>query len=484
MSLKQKTVHGLFWSFVDAMASQGIQFLVGIILARILTPREFGLVGMLAIFIAISQSFIDSGFSNALIRKMDCSQNDYSTIFYFNISVAFLCYAILFLTSSAIASFYKEPQLKLLTQVLGLSLVLNSFSVIQRAILTKEINFKLQARVSIIASLGSGGAAIWAAVVGLGVWSLVILTVCRAFLYSFFLWIWGRWQPALIFSRDSFKELFSFGSKLLASGLIDTIFRNIYYLIIGKYFTAVELGYYARADQFQSLPSQNLNMIISRVSFPVLAGMQNDVPKLKATYQRIIKSTMLATFVLMLGLAAVARPLILVLIGRKWLPAVVYLQLLCLVGMFYPLHALNLNMLQVQGRSDLFLRLEIIKKTLAVPTIIIGVIFGIKALILGTLAMTLFAYYLNSYWSGKFIGYPMIEQVKDIFPSFLLALSVSIAVFLAGNILRIPDLLKLIIQFLLGATLIVGIARIFKMENYLYIKDTAIEKLKEIRGAA
>jgi len=288
----------------------------------------------------------------------------------------------------------------------------------------------------------------------------------------------------LIFSRDSFKELFSFGSKLLASGLIDTIFRNIYYLIIGKYFTAVELGYYARADQFQSLPSQNLNMIISRVSFPVLAGMQNDVPKLKATYQRIIKSTMLATFVLMLGLAAVARPLILVLIGRKWLPAVVYLQLLCLVGMFYPLHALNLNMLQVQGRSDLFLRLEIIKKTLAVPTIIIGVIFGIKALILGTLAMTLFAYYLNSYWSGKFIGYPMIEQVKDIFPSFLLALSVSIAVFLAGNILRIPDLLKLIIQFLLGATLIVGIARIFKMENYLYIKDTAIEKLKEIRGAA
>ena len=481
MSLKQKTIGGLFWSFIDGFVNQGFQIVVGIILARLLSPREFGLIGMLAIFIAISQSFVDSGFSNALIRKTNCTQNDYSTVFYFNLSVAIFFYILLFCLSGSIGSFFNEPQLKPLVQVLSLSLIINSFAIIQRTILTKAINFKLQTMASMVASVGSGITAIWLALAGFGVWSLVALTLSRAFLNSLFLWLWAKWKPALVFSGESFRELFAFGSKLLVSGLIDTAYRNIYYLIIGKYFSAADLGYYTRADQFQALPSITLNGIIGRVSYPVLSSIRNDVSKLKIAYQKIIKSTMLITFVLMLGMAAVAKPMILTLIGEKWMPSVIYLQLLCLAGMLYPLHALNLNMLQVQGRSDLFLRLEIIKKSLAIPTIFIGVLFGIKAMIIGMLALSLIAYYLNSYWSGRLIGYSTWEQIKDILPSFVLALFVALGVFLAGYLLPLSNPLKLIIQILLGGGLAIILAEGSRMESYLYMKQIVMEKAKTIR---
>jgi O-antigen/teichoic acid export membrane protein len=476
MSLKQKTISGLFWSFADSFASQGVQFIVGIVLARILSPREFGLIGMLTIFIAVSQSFVDSGFTNALIRKNNCTQEDYSTIFYFNIVVGVVLYLLLFAFSSSISLFFNEPQLKSLIQVLGIGLVFNSIAIIQRTILTKELNFKLQMRVSIIASIGSGILAIYMAYNGFGVWSLVALTLSRFGFTSIFLWVWSKWKPLWVFSKASFNELFSFGSKLLVSGLIDTIYKNIYNMIIGKYFSAVELGYYAQADQLQSLPSQNLNSIISRVSFPVLSSIQTDTSQLKTVYKKLIKSTMLITFVLMLGLVAVAKPLVLVLIGEKWLPSVIYMQMLCFVGMFYPLHALNLNMLQVKGRSDLFLRLEIIKKVLAIPIIIIGVFFGIKSMILGMILLNSIAYYLNSYWSGSLIGYSTLEQIKDILPSFLISLSISLIVFIIGYIIVLSNILLLLIQVSTGAILTIVIIEIFRLDSYLDMKDIILEK--------
>jgi len=387
-SLKQKTLTGLTWSFIDSFANQSVQFVVGIILARILSPREFGLVGMLTIFIAVSQSLIDSGFSSALIRKKNCTDIDYSTVFYFNLLIGLFFYLILFALADSISSFFNEPQLKILLRVLGLGLLLGSFGIIQSTILTKNINFKLQAKVSLITSVSSGIVAIAMALNGFGVWSLVALTLSRIGFNSLFLWIYAKWKPLWVFSKQSFKELFSFGSKLLISGLLDTTFRNIYYLVIGKYFSAADLGFYTRANQFSAFPSQNINTIIERVSYPVLSEIQNDKIRLKNIYRKQIRSTMLLTFVLMMGLAAVAKPMILTLIGEKWLPSVIYLQMLCFVGMFYPLHALNLNMLKVQGRSDLFLRLEIIKKVLAIPTIIIGIIWGIKVMIAGIMFTT------------------------------------------------------------------------------------------------
>lgn len=477
MTLKQETVSGLIWSFIDNIANLGITFIVGIILARLLNPREFGLIGMLTIFIAISQSFIDSGFSQALIRKQNCTQTDYSTVFYFNIVVGVSVYIILFINAKSIGFFFHEPILKELIRVLGLGLIINSISIIQSTLLAKRIDFKLQAKISVIASSFSGIISIYLAYSGWGVWSLVSLMLIKYSLNSLLLWLWSKWKPIWCFSIISFKELFSFGSKLLVSGLIDTIYRNVYYLVIGKYFSSAELGFYTRADQFQSLPSSNLQGIIGRVSYPVLLTIQNDISRLRENYKRIIKSSMLVTFILMLGMAAVARPMILTLIGEKWEPSIIYLQMLCFVGMFYPLNALNLNMLQVQGRSDLFLRLEIIKKILAVPIIIIGVIWGIKVMILGMIINTLIAYYLNSYWSGRFIGYSFFEQIKDIFPSFLLALVMSIIVFLEGLFIQMPPLSLFIIQLITGALLIFGICEYFHFKDYLYLKNIVKDKI-------
>ena len=480
-SLKQKTVSGLIWSFVDTMAGQGITFIVGIILARLLSPREFGLIGMLTVFIAVSQSFIDSGFSNALIRKKDCSNTDYSTVFYFNLAVGVLFFILLYLSAPPISGFFNEPELTAILQVMGVVLIIDSLTIIQRTILTKRIDFKLQARISVIASIGSGFVAIAMAFNGFGVWALVAQRLVKQGLNSLFLWIWNRWKPLLVFSTESFKELFGFGSKLLISGLIDTIYRNVYFLIIGKFFSAQELGFYTKADEFKRLPSQNLNAIIGRVSYPVLSTMQDDIPRLRNNYQKLIRSVMFITFILMIGMAAVAEPMIHTLIGAKWEPAIIYLQMLCFVGMMYPLHALNLNMLQVQGRSDLFLKLEIIKKIIAIPTIVIGIFFGIKMMIVGMMVNTLIAYYLNSYWSGVKIGYSFIHQVKDILPSFFLSLIMGISVYILGELLPFSYLVNLIIQILFGALFVFVFCEITKFKDYIFVKELVLEKIHSLK---
>lgn len=458
------------WSFIDTFANKGILFIIGLILARLLLPSEFGLIGMITIFIAISTSFMDSGFASALIRKKDCTNTDYSTVFYYNLFMGACFYGLLFLSAPAISRFFNEPRLTDLVKVLGLVLIIDSFTIIQRTILTKRIDFKLQTRISVIASIVSGSVGIGMAYKGFGVWSLVGMQLSQRGINSFLLWLWNRWRPQLVFSRKSFTEMFSFGYKLLLSGLIDTLYRNIYLLIIGKYFSAQELGYYTRAHLFKSLPAEQITGIIGRVSYPVLSQMQDDKAALKRNYQKLIKSVMLITFVLMLGMAAVAEPMIITLIGEQWRPSIIYLQLLCFVGMMYPLHALNLNILNVQGRSDLFLKLEIIKKILAVPVIIIGIAFGIKAMILGMIVNTQVAYFLNSYWSGKLINYPMKEQVQDVLPSFIVAVAMAGLVASIGRMLPFSNLSILLIQLLSGVMLVILIAEILRLDSYLLVK--------------
>jgi teichuronic acid exporter len=480
-SLKLKTVSGLIWSFVDTMAGQGISLIVGIILARLLSPREFGLIGMITVFIAVSESFINSGFSSALIRKKDCTDTDYSTVFYFNLVTGAIFYLLLFISAPAISGFFNEPELKAVLQVMGIVLIIDSFTIIQRTILTKRIDFKLQAKISVIASTVSGIVAIIMAFSGFGVWALVAQRVINQGLNSLFLWIWNRWKPLLVFSIKTFKELFGFGSKLLLSGLIDTIYRNVYYLIIGKFFSAQELGFYSRADGFKNLPSQNLNTIVSRVTYPVLSSIQDDIPRLRDNYQKLIRTIMFITFILMLGMAAVAEPMIHTLIGAKWEPAIIYLQMLCFVGMMYPLQALNLNMLQVQGRSDLFLKLEVIKKIIGIPIIVIGIFFGIKMMIAGMMVNTLIAYYLNSYWSGAKIGYSFKKQVKDILPSFILALIMSIFVYFLGELLPFSYPVKLLIQVLFGGLFVFVFCEITKFRDYIFAKELVLEKIHSLK---
>jgi len=477
-NLKQKTVSGLFWSFIDNFSKLGLTFVIGIILARLLTPYDFGLIGMTTIFIALSKSLMDSGFTQALIRKKDCTQADYSTVFFFNLLVGFTLYFVLFFCAPIISRFFEEPKLILIIRVIGIGIIVNAFTLVQRARLIKEINFKLQTKISVIASLFSGIIGITMAYRGYGIWSLVFQTLSSFFFTSFLLWIWNKWKPSFVFSKNSFNEMFSFGYKLLISGLIDTAYRNIYLLIIGKYFSTADLGFYTRADQFNNLPSSNITGVIQRVSYPMLSKIQDDPQRLKLAYQKVIKSTMLLSFTAMMIMAASAKPLILSLIGEKWLPSVIYLQLLCFVGMQYPLHAINLNMLTVQGRSDLFLKLEIIKKILAIPVIIIGITHGIKILILGMIIISVISYFLNSYYSGKYIDYSSWQQLTDIFPSFVLAFFIGSMVYLSGLFLVLPIYLILIIQLVIGGVLFFTIVELFKMKDYIYIKELIIEKYK------
>ncbi|MFO7851415.1 MAG: lipopolysaccharide biosynthesis protein [Bacteroidota bacterium] len=477
MSLKGKTISGILWSSVDNFITQGIAFIVGIILARLLTPEEFGLIGMIAIFIAVSESFIRSGFHEALIRKKDCSNMDYSTVFYYNLLVGLLFFLLLYIFAPAISSFFEEPELKNIIRVLSLVLIVNALTIIQRTILTKRVDFKLLTRISVIASGGSGVLAITLAYKGFGVWSLVALQLSKQVLNSLLLWLWNRWRPSLGFSKDSFKQLFSFGSKLMVGGLIDTTYQNIYYLVIGKFFSAGDLGYYTRAQIFSRFPSHNINMVMSRVTYPVLAEMQDKPDFLREGYRRLIRSIMLLTFILMLGLAAVAEPMVITLIGEKWRPSIIYLQMLCFAGMLYPLHALNLNMLKVQGRSGIILRLEIIKKTLTVPIIIIGIIFGIKIMIAGMILNSFVDYYLNSYYSGKYIGYGTLRQVRDIMPSFLLAAGMAAVVFTLGCLLKTSYPVTLVLQIVAGAVIVFAFCEITRMEDYIYLKSIIVDKL-------
>lgn len=476
-SLKQKTVSGLFWSFSDNMANMSIQFVVGIILARLLSPREFGLIGMLTIFIAVSQTFIDSGFSMALLRKKECSEIEYSTVFYFNVIVSIFFSLILFFCAQYISIFFKEPQLKPLLQVLSSGLIIGALGSMQKTILTKKLDFKTQAKISVLSASISGAIGLTMAYADYGVWVLVIMTLSRNACNSFLLWIWTKWRPLWVFSKNAIRELFGFSSKILISALIDTAYRNIYYLVIGKYFSAIDLGYYTRAEGFKNLPSENLMNVIGKVSLPVLSSIQDDKERLKDKYKIMIRSSMFISFVLMLGLAAVAEPMVIALIGEKWRPSVIYLQMLCPIAMLLPLHVVNLNMLTVQGRSDLFLRLEIIKKALAIPVIIVGVFWGIKIMIIGIMVNSVICYFLNSYYSGRMIKYSSWDQIKDILPSFFIAAGMSAAVWALSQFLPFDPWLNLIILSTAGYAIVVLFCEIFKFPDYLYIKNIAVEKL-------
>ena len=386
-------------------------------------------------------------------------------------------YVLLYLASPAISRFFKEPQLIAITRVMGLLLLINAFGIIQRTLLVKRVDFKTQTKVSIIASLGSAVVGIGMALTGYGVWSLVGQQLSRQFLNTLFLWVFNSWRPILEFSKQSFQEMFSFGSKLLASGLINTIYQNIYYIIIGRFYSAAQLGQYTRAEQFNMVFSSNLTSIIQRVSYPVLSSIQDEPERLREAYRRVIKTTMLITFACMLGLAACAKPVILILIGEKWLTAVKYLQIICFSGMLYPLHAINLNILQVKGRSDLFLKLEIIKKILAVGPICLGIFLGIEFMLLGSVFNSFIAYYLNARYSKDMVNYSVLEQVKDILPTFAVSLFVA-AVMWSLSLLTLSIYLQLTLQVVVGLSLAWLIYEKLNLEEYKELKGIALSILK------
>lgn len=476
--LKHKTIKGVGWSFVDNISSSGISFIVGLVLARILSPEEYGIMAMVAIFIAVSNSIVDSGFSNALIRKTDARNIDYNTTFYFNLVISVLLYLLLYTYAPFVSLFFSEPVLTPIIRVLGLILIVNSCAIIQRTILVKAVDFKTQTKVSLIASIISGVIGIVMALHHCGVWSLVGQQLSRQVLNSFFLWIYGKWRPLLEFSVISFKELFGFGSKLLLSGLIDTIYKNIYYLVIGRFYNAIQLGQYTRAEQFTTIFSSNLTSVIQRVSYPVLSSIQEDSERLRDAYRKIIKVTMLITFACMLGLAAVAEPLVQILIGAKWLFAVPYLQILCFAEMSYPLHAINLNVLQVKGRSDLILKLEILKKVIGLIPVVLGIFIGINYMLWGAVVLSLVCYFLNSYYSGRLIDYSAKEQIKDIFPCF--TVSVLVASLMWGiTFLKLNLFMTLTFQLMTGFFFAFFVYEKLQLDEYREVRQIILSIIRK-----
>ena len=420
-SLKNKTKKGLAWSMIERFATQGVQFLFGIILARLLSPDDYGIIAMPLVFLAIAQCIIDSGFSTALIRKPELTEDDLSTAFYFNIGIGILCYAVLFFSSPLIADFYHTPILSSLLKVTALAVLFNPLCAVQQAILTRKIDFKTQAIVSLSGAVVSGIVGLYMAYNGFGVWSLVFQQVGGYVMRTILLWILGKWKPKRKWSWESFHYLWGFGSKMLGSGLLDTIYNNIYPIVIGKYFSAQDLGNYTRAQQFSSLPSSNVTGVLQRVTFPVLSSIQNEDERLAKNYRKILKLSAFLVFPMMLMLSAIANPLVRILLTDKWIGCVILLQIVCFQMMWYPIHAINLNLLTVKGRSDLFFRLEIFKKIMGVCIMFITIPHGIIWMVSGGIVSSMLSLIINTYYTGKLINVGYFKQMGDLLPiwSFL-----------------------------------------------------------------
>lgn len=463
-SLKSKTVKGVVWSSIERFSTQGVQFLIMIIMARLLTPKDYGLIGMLAIFLAVAQSLIDSGFSQALIRKQNRTDVDNSTVFYFNIIVSCSLYLILFISAPFVADFYNQPELTSVMRVVCLGVILNSLAVVQRALLTVRIDFKTQAKASLSAAVISGCIGIVLAYSGFGVWSLVVQQLFNLSVNTLLLWIFSQWRPMAVFSWKSFHELFAFGSKMLASGLLDTLYRNIYPIVIGKLFSASSLGHYTRAQQFSEFPSSNITGIIQRVTYPVLCGIQDDMERLTNVYRKFLKLSAFVIFPFMMGLSAVAKPFINISLGSQWEFCGQLLQVICFAMMWYPIHSINLNLLQVKGRSDLFLRLEIIKKILGITVLCITAPFGLIVMCYGQIFNSIVALAINTYYTGKLINVGFIRQMKDLFPTILLSLTMFGTILLVNGLIE-SNMYRLIIGIMVGIVVYVSGSYIFKFKE-------------------
>lgn len=463
-NLKRKTVSGVMWSAIERFSLQGVQFVMQLVMARLLLPSDYGMIAMLTIFLQIAQAFIDSGFTNALIPKKDRTEVDYSTVFYFNIIIALLFYCILFVSAPLIAKFYNMPDLILVMRVMALSLIILSFSAVHKTKLTIEINFKIQSKITLIAAGISGIIGVGIAYWGYGVWALVYQSILNAMLTTILFNCFYRWKPLKTFSMKSFKRLFSFGSKLLVSGLIHTVYYNLYGIVIGKRFSAAELGYYTRAEQFAILPSYNLSAIITRVTFPILSSIQDDNERLASTYRKYIRLSSYLIFPLMVGLASLANPLVDLFLTEKWNGTVALLQILCFDWMFDHLSGINLNLLYVKGRSDLALRLEIIKKIIAITILLASIPLGIIGMCLGRVLYSLIATYANTYYTNSLIGLSFRTQLKDIIPYLILSLAMGGVVY-ATTYLGLSNIIQLIIGITIGILFYISISYIFKITS-------------------
>lgn len=469
-SLKKKSIKGLFWSSVDIISSNGVTFITGLILARILSPSEFGLLGLVTVIMALANTFIDGGFSVALIRKVNCSKEEYCSVFYFNLFMSLLFYLSIFLGAPFISDYFNEPQLLSVIRIFSIILIIDALSIVHRVTIIRNINFKLQTKISLLSSIISSAAGILLALNGYGVWSLVFQVMVNKTLNTILFWYYVKWYPALMFSVKKFKHLFFFSSRILITSLIATIQNQIYYIIIGRYFKISEVGFYNRAEQFNAIVVGNLTGIIDRVFFPVLASIQENDEILKQNLRKVFKTSFFITFSALLFLVATAKPFILILIGEKWGASILYLQLIALGSVFFPINSLNSNILKIKGRSDLILRLQLIKTALLIPVVAAGILWGITALLIARIFHSLAVTFINGKYSAKLLNYSIPEQYFDIFPYFK---SITFISLITGSIsfLNLHPLIAISVQTIVSTILFITIFEVKKYAEYIEVKN-------------
>jgi teichuronic acid exporter len=478
---KAKAVRAVSWGILETLVVQAARFCIGIILARLLFPEQYGLIGMLWVFIAVAQTFTDSGFGLALIQKREVTEADASTIFYMNIAVGLASTGLVYLIAPWIAAFYKQPVLTPLTRAMSLIIIINSFAFIHSNMLHKQMDFKTLTIVSTADSLFSGTIGIAAAVWGLGVWSLVAQQISGAIIRTMLLWFMTSWRPAIIFQVQSIKEMFGFGSRMLAASLIDRIFSNIYLLVIGKLFTAADLGYFTRARTVQELPTNTISGLVARITFPLFSKMQDNPVLLKKTMKKSLTVLALINIPMMIGLAAIARPLILVMLTEKWAECIPYLELLCYYGPLHTVNLINMNIPMALGRSTLYLRLEIVKKLLIVISIALTWPWGITGMIYGMTLSAFFSYCLSSYYTGILIGYPITEQLRDALPYLFISGLMGMSIY-ALNYLPFTDhWLMLLSKTVTGLLVYILLCRMLRLAAFMELWEMGMSKMAMLK---
>lgn len=434
MSLKKQAVSGVFWTFTQQFSMQVINFGVQIILARLLMPEVFGLVAMLTVFVSIGQTLMDGGMTSSLIRTKNPDQLDYSTVFLTNLMVSIAIYLIIFLAAPAIASFYDQEILKNLLRVYALTFVIRSLVAVHTAKLTKEMNFKTQMKLQVPSTIVGGVVGVSMALGGFGVWSLVWLSLSQAIVFTIQNWIFIRWRPSIVFNKRRFKYHLNFGYKLTLSGLLDTIYNNAYRIVIGKFFSPSAVGFFNQAETMRLFPVEQISIVMDKVTYPLFSNIKSDV-QLKSAYRSTMQLALFVVTPIMLILILVATDFFVFVFGEKWLPSVPYFQILAIASIVRPISTYNLNLLKVKGRSDLFLKLEVVKKIIGITVIAIALPFGIMALVISLTIISYFFTAINMFFSGKLINYSIGEQLKDVSKILLIGLSVGTISYFIYNFL-------------------------------------------------
>lgn len=468
MSTNQKTLTNLLWRFAERCGSQGVTFIVSIVLARLLDPEVYGTVAIVTAITMILQVFVDSGLGNALIQKKDADDLDFSSVFHFNFVVCIVLYIGMFFAAPFIAKFYGNQELVPIVRVISLTLVISGVKNIQQAYVSRNLMFKRFFYSTLVGVIASAIVGIAMAYAGLGIWSIVFQQLSNAAIGTAVLWLTVKWRPKLMFSWNRLKSLLSFGWKLLVSALLDTVYMNLRELLIGKFYSESQLAFYTQGDKFPKLIVTNINSSIDSVLLPTMSAEQDDRERVKSMTRRSIKTSVFIMAPLMMGLVAVAEPLVRLVLTEKWLPCVFFLRIFCITYMFYPIHTANLNAIKAMGRSDIFLKLEAMKVGIGILLLIISIPISVEAIACSLLISCVTSQIINTWPNRKLLGYSYLAQLKDIFPSIAIAVVMCFAVYLVG-FLGFNDVLTLAIQVVVGALVYVGLSKLFKIESFNYL---------------